>query len=201
MLAGGVLQKFKRRAADELKKMREHLMERKEELTQRALTIYKELKNKEGIANSTYTLAGLAHSRGDIEAAERSYFEVQRIYEELKDKIGIASMTSTLAGLARSRGDIVTAERSYLEVQRMYEELKSKSGLSGVITTLGGVHKQFGRIDEAEEHYRRALAIDEELRIFRRETVDGDGAELPLDPTLDANARNRVEGLDRSGGR
>jgi tetratricopeptide (TPR) repeat protein len=146
----------------------------------RALEIYERLEAAPAvIATLHHNLGGLAHSRGDLETAER---ETRRALELRTASHGpthpdTAGDRGQLGGVLSELGRHAEAER---ELRRTAQDFAAAFGpdhfeVAIAHTSLGAALHRVGRLDEADAAYREGLAARERTQ----------GAEHPmLAPTL-----------------
>ncbi|MFC4066305.1 tetratricopeptide repeat protein [Actinoplanes subglobosus] len=132
---------------------------------QQALTIFEELGNQAGTANSYHQLGIVAQNRGDYTEAERRYQQALTIFEELGDQTGTAGSYHQLGIIAHNRGDYTEAERRYQQALTIEEELGNQAGMANSYGQLGNFAEDRGDYTEAERRYQQALTIFEELGI------------------------------------
>ena len=132
----------------------------------RALQIYERLEAAPGvIATLHHNLGGLAHSRGDLETAER---ETRRALEMRTESHGpghpdTAGDRGQLGGILSELGRHEEAER---ELRRTAEDFAAAFGpdhfeVAIAHTSLGAALHRSGRLDEADAAYRTGLSARE----------------------------------------
>ena len=130
---------------------------------QQSLTIFEELGNRGGTANSSGQLGILAQDRGDYPEAERRYQQSLTIFEELGNRAGMATSYHHLGNLAYLTGDYPEAERRYQQSLTISEELGNRAGTANSYHQLGMIAQARGDYREAERRYQQSLTIFEEL--------------------------------------
>lgn len=129
----------------------------------RALTIYEELDDRLGIANSS-RLIGLLHRDCDHhDAALEHLTRARRIHEELGNRAGLAEVLQDLAGLHQIRGNFDAALQQYRYLSTIMEEMDSQRNVPAVLFNMGRIHFARGDVDAAQECFTRAHAGFEEL--------------------------------------
>jgi Tfp pilus assembly protein PilF len=109
-------------------------------------------------------LAGLAESRGELEAAQTSYEQALAIAREVGDRRGEGAALNNLADLAQSRGELEAAQTSYEQALAVLREVGDRRGEGTTLNNLGGLALKLGQPPEAVgEYYEQALAIRREV--------------------------------------
>ena len=130
---------------------------------QRALTIFEELGDRIGMANTYGQLGILAQTRGDYDTAHDRYLRALTIKEELGDRAGMAITHHNLGILAQTRGNYDTARTQYQQALTIFEELGNRVGMANTYGQLGILAQDQDDYDTARTQYQRALTIFEEL--------------------------------------
>ena len=130
---------------------------------QRALTIFEELGDRAGMANTYGQLGILAQTRGDYDTAHDRYQRALTIKEELGDRAGMAITHHNLGILAQTRGDYDTARTQYQRALTVFEELGNRAGMANTYGQLGILAQDQDDYDTARAQYQRALTVFEEL--------------------------------------
>jgi tetratricopeptide (TPR) repeat protein len=105
----------------------------------------------------------LAHRRGDLAAAERSYRQSLAIEERLGNQAGMATTYHQLGLLAQDRGDYSDAETLYRQSLAIEERLGNQAGMADSYHQLGRLGEFRGDYSGAENLYRKSLAMREGL--------------------------------------
>ncbi len=95
-------------------------------LAEEALSLYKELDDKSGIAWSLYNLAYVAHYQEDYERASRLFREALALREEQRNKEGIALCLAGLAGVLAVQGQPEKAARIYGAAETLFEAVGAR---------------------------------------------------------------------------
>jgi tetratricopeptide (TPR) repeat protein len=146
----------------------------------RALEIYERSGGEQAVLATLYhNLGGLAHSRGDLETAERETRRALELHSACKGPghPDTAGDRGQLAAILSELGRHGEAER---ELRRTAEDFAAALGPDHVEvaiarTALGAALHRVGRLDEADAAYREGLAM--------RERSQGEGHPM-LAPTL-----------------
>jgi predicted ATPase/DNA-binding XRE family transcriptional regulator len=130
---------------------------------EQALEIYRELGDRQGIANSLNDLGNVHGLQGDY-ATRRSLQEQSlALFREVDDRSGIAGALFQLANVASVEGDHVAAASLFNESLEMLRELGDKRGIAMSLASLGNEGEALGDHDAAWSYYQEGLQIFREL--------------------------------------
>jgi DNA-binding SARP family transcriptional activator len=152
---------------------------------QQALTIAREIGDRDAEAHALDELGYVDFLLGDLEVAARHCRQALDAYREVGSPLGIAHAMNSLGTIGLSRGDLVAAARDCAEALAAFRRLGVQSGQAAALAVLGAVAERDGDLELAAEHHRAALDL------FRRA---GDEAG-------EAGALNNLAGLSRAAGR
>jgi predicted ATPase/class 3 adenylate cyclase len=114
--------------------------DRAESFCRESLTLFKELGNTQGSANSLHVLALIAVHRNDYQAAGSFHEEALHLFRALDDKTGIASSLTDLAYVAIDRGDFILARSLATEGLAFFRLTGDKRGTVYALLRLGRVY-------------------------------------------------------------
>jgi predicted ATPase/class 3 adenylate cyclase len=134
-------------------------------LYEESLAIWRDLGDRQEIANGFYTLGRLALDEEDLETASSLIEESLARLTELGNQRGISVALNGLGIIAMHRGDYERARSLYEQVTAIRRELGDRSLLSWSIFGLGWVAVRQGDWSAARAHYLESLAIQNELGI------------------------------------
>jgi predicted ATPase/serine/threonine protein kinase len=137
--------------------------ERENELLRESLTLYRQLGDKRGMANSHNTLGNVAYAQGNYEMAARLFAEALARRKELGDRWGVAASLNNLAAVAHDRGDYGEAAALHKKSLLIKRELGDRRGLAFSLHNLGEVAQHQGDYGRAKEFLEESLAIQREL--------------------------------------
>jgi class 3 adenylate cyclase/Tfp pilus assembly protein PilF len=129
------------------------------EYYQRALEIYKELDNKEGIAQSLINIGVICENWEDFAEALEYYQRSLEINKELDNKKGIARSLISIGNLSCDAEALEYFQRS-LEISK---ELDNKELIALSLNNIGSICENWEDFAEALEYYQRSLEIYKEL--------------------------------------
>jgi predicted ATPase/DNA-binding winged helix-turn-helix (wHTH) protein len=132
-------------------------------LRQEALAIWKELGNREGIAQSVAGLGTIAQSQGDYPAARALFKEGLTIRRELGDRHGIVTSLISLGYSASDEGDYPAARVLLEESLAISRELGDWNNIGESLYHLGTVAYFQGDYPAAQAQLEEGLAVKREL--------------------------------------
>jgi tetratricopeptide (TPR) repeat protein len=142
-------------------------------LHEKALALWRELGNRQGIAGSLNSLGNVAYQQGDYMQAAALYEESLALKRELGDKWSIAAALNNLGAVASEQGDYARAAALLEESLVLKRELGDKQGIAASLNNLGNGVRQQG-------DYARAAALHAESLALKRELGDKQGIAYSL---------------------
>ncbi|MFQ5874043.1 MAG: tetratricopeptide repeat protein, partial [Dehalococcoidia bacterium] len=133
------------------------------ELFEESLTLYQELGDKWGIADSLSNLGVIVRQQGDLEQAVELFEESLALDQELGNKQGIAISLLSLGNVVVEQGNYERAAELFEEGLALSRELGDKRDIAASLTNLGGVAVEQGDLGWAAELFEESLALDQEL--------------------------------------
>ncbi len=130
-----------------------------------ALSIYRALESKRGIAATLSNLGIVTASQDDHLIARSLFEEALSLFRELGNREGTAAVLSNLANVAADQGDYAQAREWIEESLAIRRELAEKGNIALSLIHLGGILRCQG-------DYRRARALFEESLALAREVED-----------------------------
>jgi predicted ATPase/class 3 adenylate cyclase len=129
------------------------------ELVQESLTLYQDLKDTIGQANTI----GWLINNNDMERSRTFARDALKLYRELGDLDRVAWCLTTLAGQTIWEGDFSSYVRDWLEeAQMIYDQLGSKSGKSTTLQLFGRLAFWRGDYEEARIFWEESIALSEQ---------------------------------------
>jgi predicted ATPase/transcriptional regulator with XRE-family HTH domain len=139
-----------------------------EALLQESLTLFKELNDKAGIAESLNQFGAVNYHLGNYPRALSYFEEVLLLRRELGDKQAIANTLNNLGATAQTQGNHEIAERYHEESLSIRREIADKHGMAHSLNNLAGVAT-------LKREYTKAIGYVEESLKIRREIGDKHG--------------------------
>jgi predicted ATPase len=128
-----------------------------------ALSIFRHLRDKRGIARTLNELGLIASYQGDYLAARRFLEQSLEIKRELRDQWSIANSINNLGLIAGYQNDYASAYTMHQDSLAIYRALDEKSGLAMATGNLGHVAMHLGRLDEARQWQMVSLRLFSEI--------------------------------------
>jgi tetratricopeptide (TPR) repeat protein len=128
---------------------------------ERALALWRELGDEQGMAGALRGRGLTAMFEGDLDTADSYFTEALTVYRDIDDARGEAWALQNLSMISFFRGDASTAEKRLLAAGDMFRELSDWGGLNWSNALLAWVRFMQGRLDEAERIAREQIAESE----------------------------------------
>ncbi|MFB6285514.1 MAG: tetratricopeptide repeat protein, partial [Candidatus Bipolaricaulia bacterium] len=128
-----------------------------------SLGIYRELSDKEGMAQSFNILGTAEYHDGNWELSRDLREQSLALYREVGDKQFSARMMVNIGGLERQQKNLEQARELYEQSLTMVRELDDKESIAKIQMNLGILQWQLGHPDDGQELLQRSLAIEREL--------------------------------------
>jgi predicted ATPase len=133
------------------------------EFQRRGLAVWRELRDKRGIAEALNNLGDVMHQCGDRAGAKPLVEESLALFQELGDRRGIAHALINLGAVFGDEGDTTRARALYEESVPLFEAIEDWRGLAHALDKLGALLCRQGDFARAEALYDRSLRLAEEL--------------------------------------
>ena len=133
------------------------------ELWNKALELYRELGDSEGIARTTAELGAIAVAKSDFERGAAMYEESVRLFREQGKTNRLATALANLGAIANMRGDRATAVRYLTEAIALSREIGDDDGLAVSLHNIGRSEVALGRVDEGRASLQESLALARRL--------------------------------------
>ncbi|MBI1742217.1 tetratricopeptide repeat protein [Candidatus Acetothermia bacterium] len=128
-----------------------------------ALTIYRGLENKRGIAATLSNLGIVTASQDDHPVARSLFEEALSLFRELGNTAGIAAVLSNLANVLTDQGDYALARGCLEESLAMRRELGEKGNVAVSLSSLGIIVRCQGDYPHAQTFLEESLALAREV--------------------------------------
>jgi len=128
-----------------------------------AVSLLRELGDREGIAIALRNLGYFLHQHGDTAQAMRCLEESLGLYRELGDRWGIATAVSRLGIIGMEAGDFVEAEAHFRESLALHRAVGDQGEATLGLNNLGFVLMEQGKYEEARAVLEESLARMREL--------------------------------------
>jgi non-specific serine/threonine protein kinase len=128
-----------------------------------ALTLYRILGDRAGIAEALRRLGNVARRQGDYASARVLHTEAVALKRELGDRLEIILALLNLGDVAEAQGDVAAARQLNEESLALRRELGDKSGIAVSLHHLAEIAKRQGNYASARALYAEAVALKREL--------------------------------------
>ena len=132
-------------------------------LLQESLALFRELGDRQGIADSLNNLGLVAWHRSDYGRATAAHEEALALRRQLGDKRGIASSLGNLAIVTWHQGDYERARALYTESLALFRELEDKQNVALSLNNLAVIAVDQGEYEQAATLLEESLALFQEL--------------------------------------
>ncbi len=154
-----------------------------------ALSIYEELGDTHGRAQSLLTLADLHYWAGDYYDAERAYRKSKKLFARIDHHLDLARVEKAMASLYTSLEDTRRAQEMFDDAIEVFKEHGDLSEVAYCLNNLGETYRLEDRLDDAEQAYQEALELLRRIGI-------GDDAIIMMNLGMVRLTQDRVEDAD-----
>jgi predicted ATPase/transcriptional regulator with XRE-family HTH domain len=128
-----------------------------------ALGLYRELGDRNGIAQVLNGLGLVARQQEQYERATASYEESARVSRDLGDQERLGIALGNLGGLALDQGDLAQGKERLEEALAIFHVLGDQSDIAWILGQLGRIAAREGNLAAAEERLQESLALGREV--------------------------------------
>ncbi len=128
-----------------------------------ALTVYRELGDKGGIATALGQLGMVAQYVDDFDAAAAYLEEAVPLLRELDNLERLTVTLVALGGLRQLQGDLVAAEAHLADSLHIARDLNDPHHIATALVNLGEVEQLKGETQAAAQHLRESLVVYHDL--------------------------------------
>jgi tetratricopeptide (TPR) repeat protein len=133
------------------------------EYCEKALFIYEEIGNEEGIANCLNMIANYNITKGELDQGLSIFHKSLALNRELNDLESVGMILSNIGNVYIYKGEMNRALKQFHEAKAIHEKMGNKFFLAGVLLQLGFVHSLIGNLNEALEFLQQSSNIFEEV--------------------------------------
>ncbi|WP_293053609.1 MULTISPECIES: tetratricopeptide repeat protein [unclassified Moorena] len=126
---------------------------------QKALTIYREIGDRQGEGNSLGNLGVAYRSLGDYPKAIENLQQSLAIHREIDNRLGEANSLNGLANAYRSLRDYPKAIENLQQSLAIYREIGDRFGEGNSLNNLGMAYRSLGNYPKAIENLQQSLTI------------------------------------------
>lgn len=132
-------------------------------LFEKALTTFRQINNKYGMAFTLNNLGKVAHAVADFEEAKHYNQQALDLSRETGDRRSIADALNRLGGVAYTLAEYQQAYAYHQEALQIYQEMGDKRGVANSLMQLGIALNPLGQYDQSIAYFQEALALRREL--------------------------------------
>jgi predicted ATPase/DNA-binding CsgD family transcriptional regulator/Tfp pilus assembly protein PilF len=136
-------------------------------LLEEALSLYRELGDRSGVANALTTLGVVARLAVDLGVARELLVESLEVKRALGDQRGVAISLNNLGLVASDEGDDVEAKALLEESVALRRNAGDLAGVAGTLSNLGNVFRRHDDDERARALYEEAMAIQRQIGDLR----------------------------------
>jgi predicted ATPase/class 3 adenylate cyclase/DNA-binding XRE family transcriptional regulator len=126
---------------------------------QKALDVFRKLRDVSGIADSLHGLGNIALSEGNYETARSMYEECLAIRQKLGQREQLSGTLSNLGLIAYNEGDYSTARSLEMESCSIFQEFGNKAGMGFALNLLGNIARNQGDLPAARKYHEESIAL------------------------------------------
>ncbi len=132
-------------------------------LGNKALQLYKEINNKQGIARVSNLIAGVYGYMSKFSKSLKLQNEAYQIFESLNDSVGIYNTLMEIGHSFFGMEKYEDAKRNFEKSYAFYASQKDTLNMSDVLCSIGSVYHQVGNQNAFEDATYKALNLKEKI--------------------------------------
>jgi serine/threonine protein kinase/tetratricopeptide (TPR) repeat protein len=132
---------------------------------QEAITIWRHIGQKRGLAFSLNAMAAAQASLGDTKDALPNFQEALQIRREIGDKRGLGDTLIDLGNFSDERGDHDQALQMYKEALELERDIGNESLQAICLNNIGSVYSEKGQYDDALTYFQQVLQLREKSKV------------------------------------
>ncbi len=125
----------------------------------KALSLYRQIADRRGEANTLRALGELYVRTNRLQEAEQRHDETLTLFRQLEERLGKASTLNALGDLYLRTARLKEAEQRYDEALPLYRQVEERHGEADTLRALGDLYVRTDRLKEAEQRYGEALPL------------------------------------------
>ena len=123
----------------------------------RSIVLYRESKNKWGMATALHNLGHILKLQHRVEDAGRLFEEALSIFESLDDEFWIANCELSIGEIEIAESHFASAQTHLEQSLEITTRLRDNYTLNMVLVILARTYWHLGKIDDAMKYYQKAL--------------------------------------------
>src|ERR1035437_1243171 len=132
---------------------------------QEAITIWRHIGQKRGLAFSLNAMAAAQASLGDTKDALPNFQEALQIRREIGDKRGLGDTLIDMGNFSDDRGDHDQALKMYKEALELERDIGNESLQAICLNNIGSVYSEKGQYDDALTYFQQVLQLREKSKL------------------------------------
>jgi eukaryotic-like serine/threonine-protein kinase len=132
---------------------------------QDAITIWRHIGQKRGLAFSLNAMAAAQASLGNTKDAMSNFQEALQIRREIGDKRGLADTLIDMGNFSDDRGDHDDALKMYKEALELERDIGNEGLQAICLNNIGSVYSEKGQYDDALTYFQQVLQLREKSKV------------------------------------
>jgi tetratricopeptide (TPR) repeat protein/predicted Ser/Thr protein kinase len=132
---------------------------------QEALTIWRHIGQKRGLAFSLNEMARAQASLGETKDALSNFQEALQIRREISDKRGLGDTLVDMGNFSDDRGDHDQALKMYKEALQLERDIGNEGLQAICLNNIGTAYSEKGQYEDALTYYQQALQLREKSKV------------------------------------
>jgi serine/threonine protein kinase/predicted negative regulator of RcsB-dependent stress response len=134
---------------------------------QEAITIWRHIGHKRGLAFSLNAMASAQASLGETKDAVSNFQEALQIRREIGDKRGLGDTLIDMGNFSDDRGDHDQALKMYKEALGLERDIGNESLQAICLNNIGSVYSEKSQYDDALTYFQQVLQLREKSKVPR----------------------------------
>ena len=130
---------------------------------EKALTLFRRLNDKRGIAATLNNQAGFYVDQGEYAKSLNVLTESLNLFTELHDLEAIGAVTNRMGVIYQQQSDFAAALDYYLKALAIRQQIGDKPGTAFSLTRVGGMYAKLNQLPQALDYYQQAYALSKTL--------------------------------------
>ncbi|MCK4765838.1 MAG: CHAT domain-containing protein, partial [Candidatus Aminicenantes bacterium] len=131
---------------------------------EQAITIFRDIKNRLGEANTLQSLGDVHRALSENEKARRRYEQAITIFRDIKDRLGEANTLLRLGHMRKALSENEKARLRYEQAITIFRDIKDRLGEANTLQSLGEVHRMLDEYEKARQRYEQAITIYRDIK-------------------------------------
>jgi serine/threonine protein kinase/tetratricopeptide (TPR) repeat protein len=130
-----------------------------------AITIWRRIGQKRGLAFSLNTMAAAEASLGNAKDAMSNFQEALQIRRDIGDKRGLGDTLIDMGNFSDDRGDHDQALKMYKEALQLERDIGNESVQATCLNNIGSVYSEKNQFEDALTYFQQALQLREKSKV------------------------------------